>query len=202
MPTTSTNRTLHPQTGQRPRASPVTSTAASRFHGNYRRSSGAPGSTSIRSMCATTTSARGLRRWSGPARSSASSIFAAPLRSRAGILRGWYAETCCTILRALRPKHPATQRWSSITPRCSAMSRRQARRYAFARSVGELDAVWISNEQPSVFPAIAEQLPERAPRGKFILAVDGRPIAFSDPHGTALSWVAWRRSVSAGRAPT
>jgi hypothetical protein len=28
------------------------------------------------------------------------------------------------------------------------------------------------------------------PRGKFLLAVDGRPVAFSDPHGAALEWVA------------
>jgi hypothetical protein len=66
----------------------------------------------------------------------------------------------------------------------------QAQRDAFARSVGNLDAVWISNEAPGVFPAIAAQLSMRVPRGKFLLAVDGRPVAFSDPHGAALNWVA------------
>jgi hypothetical protein len=66
----------------------------------------------------------------------------------------------------------------------------QAQRDEFARSVGELDAVWISNEVPGVFPKIAAQLSEPVPRGKFLLAVDGRPTAFSDPHGTALEWVA------------
>jgi hypothetical protein len=66
----------------------------------------------------------------------------------------------------------------------------QAQRDAFARSLGDLDAVWISNEGPGVFPTIAAQLPERAPRGKFVLAVDGRPVAFSDAHGAALTWIA------------
>jgi hypothetical protein len=71
-----------------------------------------------------------------------------------------------------------------------AYVRDQAQRDAFARSVRELGAVWISNEAPGVFPGIAAQLPERAPRGQFILAVDGKPIAFSDPHGAALRWIA------------
>jgi hypothetical protein len=66
----------------------------------------------------------------------------------------------------------------------------QARRDAFARSVRSLDAAWISNEAPGVFPEIAAQLPDGVPRGQFVLAVDGRPIAFSDPHGAALTWVA------------
>jgi hypothetical protein len=61
---------------------------------------------------------------------------------------------------------------------------------AFARSVGDLDAVWMSNEAPGVFPDIAAQLSMRVPRGKFLLAVDGRPAAFSDPHGATLRWVA------------
>jgi len=66
----------------------------------------------------------------------------------------------------------------------------QTQRDAFARSVGNLDAVWISNEAPGVFPAVAAQLSMRVPRGKFLMAVGGRPVAFSDPHGAALNWVA------------
>ena len=66
----------------------------------------------------------------------------------------------------------------------------QAQRDAFARSVCDLDAVWISNEAPGVFPDIAAQLSMRVPRGKFLLALNGRPVAFSDPHGEALNWVA------------
>jgi hypothetical protein len=65
----------------------------------------------------------------------------------------------------------------------------QAQRDAFARSVRDLGAVWISNEAASVFPGIAAQLPGPAPRGQFVLAVDGRPVAISDPHGAALNWI-------------
>jgi hypothetical protein len=43
-------------------------------------------------------------------------------------------------------------------------------------------------KRPACFPAT--QLAVRVPRGKFLLAVDGRPMAFSDPHGAALQWVA------------
>jgi hypothetical protein len=71
-----------------------------------------------------------------------------------------------------------------------AYVRDQAQRNTFARSVRELGAVWISNEAPGVFPDIAAQLPEPPPRGRFVLAVEGRPMAFSDPHGAVLQWIA------------
>jgi hypothetical protein len=71
-----------------------------------------------------------------------------------------------------------------------AYVRDHAQRNTFARSVRELGAVWISNEAPGVFPDIAAQLPEPPPRGRFVLAVEGRPMAFSDPHGAVLQWIA------------
>jgi len=60
-----------------------------------------------------------------------------------------------------------------------------AMRAAFARVVQELGAVWISNEAPGVFPAIAAKAGRPARRG-FLLAVDGEPVAWSDPHG---AWI-------------
>jgi hypothetical protein len=66
----------------------------------------------------------------------------------------------------------------------------QAQRDAFARSVRELRATWISNEAPGVFPGITAQLPGPVPRGQFVLAIDGKPVAISDPHGAALMWIA------------
>ncbi len=70
-----------------------------------------------------------------------------------------------------------------------AYVRDQTQRDAFARSVRELGATWMSNEAPGVFPAVAAQCPEAAPRGQFVLAVDGKPMAFSDAHGAALQWI-------------
>jgi hypothetical protein len=66
----------------------------------------------------------------------------------------------------------------------------KAQRDAFSRSVADLGAVWLCNEAPGVFPDIAARLSRRVPRDKFLLAIDGRPLAFSDPHGAALEWVA------------
>jgi hypothetical protein len=71
-----------------------------------------------------------------------------------------------------------------------AYVRGQAQRDAFAVTVRDLGAVWICNEAPGVFPNITAQLSDAAPRGQFILSIDGQPTAFSDPHGAALRWIA------------
>ena len=71
-----------------------------------------------------------------------------------------------------------------------AYVRGQAQRDAFTRTVRELGAVWISNEAAGVFPDITAPLPNAIPRGQFVLSIDGRPMAFSDPHGAALQWIA------------
>jgi hypothetical protein len=66
----------------------------------------------------------------------------------------------------------------------------QADRDAFAKTVGEIGAVWISNEVPSVFPALAKAAPPPASRGDFLLAVDGKPVAWTAPHGQSIHWFA------------
>ncbi|MFD5773415.1 DUF2332 domain-containing protein [Streptomyces fungicidicus] len=63
-------------------------------------------------------------------------------------------------------------------------------RAQFARTVRNLPCRWISNEAPSVFPALLDLLPEPAPtdRATFVMALDERPIAFTGPHGELLHW--------------
>jgi hypothetical protein len=57
----------------------------------------------------------------------------------------------------------------------------------FRRIVGGLDAVWVSNEGPGVFPDIAAMLPaDLDVGGRFILARDGRPVALTGPHGQSI----------------
>lgn len=63
-----------------------------------------------------------------------------------------------------------------------------AEREEFAAAVGGLCQVWIANEAPSVFPAIAARAGE-APTGRFLLSVNGAPLAWTDPHGAALDWI-------------
>jgi hypothetical protein len=63
-------------------------------------------------------------------------------------------------------------------------------REAFAQQVRAFDAVWISNESPGVLPWVDARLPTEAPRDRFILAVDGEPVAFTGPHGQSIDWIA------------
>jgi hypothetical protein len=62
-------------------------------------------------------------------------------------------------------------------------------REAFAASVREVADHWISNEAPFVFPAIAAQAGPAPARERFLLALDGRPVAWTDPHGAAMKWL-------------
>ena len=156
-----------------------------------RRSSGAPGSTSTRSTFATTISAPGWKRsiWPGQEQRLRSSSCCARRRARR-IRRRCSAATCCVISQALRPKRRATPRWSSFTPRCSAMS---APRHNAMRSRGRSansTPCGFPMKRPACFPTSRRNCPTRVPRGQFLLAVDGRPMAFSDPHGAALNWIA------------
>lgn len=63
-------------------------------------------------------------------------------------------------------------------------------RLRFVDTVRRSRAVWISNEVPSIFPDIAAQAPTPISRGKFLLAVDGEPKAWTGPHGQSLEWFA------------
>jgi hypothetical protein len=62
-------------------------------------------------------------------------------------------------------------------------------RDAFARTVRELGAVWISNEAPGVWPTVRDRVSQRGPSGAFLLAVDGRPVAWTDAHGEWIEWI-------------
>jgi len=63
-------------------------------------------------------------------------------------------------------------------------------RDAFVRAVQALGAVWISNEVPGVLPSIARRLDRRGPQGAFLLSMDGAPVAWTDPHGAWIEWIA------------
>jgi hypothetical protein len=65
----------------------------------------------------------------------------------------------------------------------------RSEREAFARSVDPLCDVWIANEAPQVFPDIAARADMAPPRGRFLVAQNGTPVAWADPHGAALDWI-------------
>ncbi len=62
-------------------------------------------------------------------------------------------------------------------------------RAAFARTVGDLDATWVANEGADLIPGIGETVfGEPVRHDAFLLCVDGRPLAWTDSHGTWLEW--------------
>ncbi|MEJ2888831.1 DUF2332 domain-containing protein [Actinomycetospora aeridis] len=69
------------------------------------------------------------------------------------------------------------------------------RRRAFAAAVGELDAVWLASEAPSVLADLSSppptDLPDPPPGPPpFLLARDGHdPVAWVDGHGAWLQWL-------------
>ncbi|MGZ6254181.1 MAG: DUF2332 domain-containing protein [Candidatus Binataceae bacterium] len=66
----------------------------------------------------------------------------------------------------------------------------RAEREAFMERAASLCDVWISNEVSGVFPAIASRAGANTTPGRFLLAVNGAPVAWCDPHGAALEWIA------------
>lgn len=93
-------------------------------------------------------------------------------------------------LRPLAKQAPAEARHMVFhTAVVSYVSDRSARE-RFAETVKDLGAVWISNEVPGTFPAIAAKTGPQPHPGWFLLAVDGEPVAWTHPHGRALQWIA------------
>lgn len=66
----------------------------------------------------------------------------------------------------------------------------QKARDAYARAVQEIGDFWISNEAVSIFPSIASKIKGDSDEDKFLLAVNGEPTAWTQPHGQSISWIA------------
>jgi hypothetical protein len=65
----------------------------------------------------------------------------------------------------------------------------EERRQAFIRLVRELPGRWVANEAPHVLPYDA--LPEPPDDALYnVLALDGRPLAWTRSHGQAINWFA------------
>ena len=62
-------------------------------------------------------------------------------------------------------------------------------RIRFGESVMERGAVWVSNEGPSVLPSIAARVRGRPRPDRFILSVNGEPVARTGFHGQTFDWL-------------
>ncbi|NMJ43720.1 DUF2332 domain-containing protein [Roseomonas sp. JC162] len=64
-----------------------------------------------------------------------------------------------------------------------------AERQAFAVEARRIAPIWIANEAPSVLPERAQGLGAPPVPGRFLLSVNGAPVAWTDPHGAAMEWL-------------
>jgi hypothetical protein len=64
----------------------------------------------------------------------------------------------------------------------------QLERDQFARIMSESRSIWISNESPRVFPKLAEKAPPAPAAGRFLLAINEQPVAWTGPHGQSIDW--------------
>jgi hypothetical protein len=66
----------------------------------------------------------------------------------------------------------------------------RARRAEFVDLVRSLPVRWIAQEGPDVLPDLTRALPDdRQAPGDLVLALDGRPVARTAPHGGRIDWV-------------
>jgi hypothetical protein len=65
-----------------------------------------------------------------------------------------------------------------------------ADRTAFARTVSDLEVVWISNEPPGLLPDMTQGLNKPSALGLFLLTMNREPVAWTDSHGASLDWIA------------
>lgn len=65
-----------------------------------------------------------------------------------------------------------------------------ADREAFAGQAMRHAPYWVSNEFPRAFPSIATRAGTSWPPGRFLLSVNRTPVAWTDPHGASLAWIA------------
>ena len=78
-----------------------------------------------------------------------------------------------------------------------------AQRMRFVETVRALDARWVSLEGVRGLPTVRAALPDDGgSEGRFVLALDEVPLAFTGPHGQSLDWIAARewRSRATGHA--
>ena len=66
----------------------------------------------------------------------------------------------------------------------------QKDRRAFADTVTSLCPYWICNESPRVMPDRSEGIDQPSQAGWFLLSVNRKPVAWTEPHGAAIEWIA------------
>ncbi|TNC14306.1 DUF2332 domain-containing protein [Methylobacterium terricola] len=63
-------------------------------------------------------------------------------------------------------------------------------RRAFADTVTPLCSYWICNESPRVMPDLSTGIDQPGSPGRFLMSVNRNPVAWTEPHGAAIEWIA------------
>ncbi len=153
-------------------------------------SPGAGESTSTRSTSATRTRWRGSRRWSGPSRRTAASASGRPSRWRAGSRRTSWRATCSTTCPGCSSgpgAHGTPVVFHSAVLAYVDVPGRERFHDLMTGLVAEGACRWISNEAPGVLPRVTGGLV--TPPGRFVLGLDGVPVAVTHGHGHAIDWL-------------
>ena len=178
----------HAILGTRSRPSAAPSTTPCRFRPCCRVSSGAPGSTSIRSI-STIPEVAWLETLVWPEQTERLGNLRAALRIAAAakprVVKGDLAGDTLAQLALEAPRHATRVIFHSAV---LAYVADQAERQAFAERAMRL-GTWISNEMPDVFPDIARRVGVRGAPGRFLLSVNGTPVAWTDSHGRSIDWI-------------
>ena len=108
--------------------------------------------------------------------------------SRVGILRWLRGAICLKDLEALLWQVPPGL--TTVVFHTAVLAYVNERgRQQFRHAMLASDAVWISNEAPGIFPEIASKLSSQVRQDRFLLSVDGEPVASTAPHGQSLDWI-------------
>jgi hypothetical protein len=65
----------------------------------------------------------------------------------------------------------------------------QQQRDSFAALMRRANAVWISNEAPGLFSFSTAMTAPTPRRGRFLMMVDRKPVAWTGPHGQSVDWL-------------
>ena len=65
----------------------------------------------------------------------------------------------------------------------------RSEREAFGARAMSLCDYWIANEAPRLLPAISSRVAAAGAPGQYLLSVNGLPVAWTDPHGSAIDWI-------------
>jgi len=65
-------------------------------------------------------------------------------------------------------------------------------RTELAKTIAPIRARWSSNEAPAFSPCDDEKVKAECPAGQFLLAENKRTLAYTDPHGRSIRWLAKR----------